>query len=191
MTVVFPPLEGKMKEASILIDMLGNEVHRCSTAEAGMLMPGGTVIGVTGDIPREFSSISLVQEAWDGTVEWTYSHWEEIPDYGWVARCHHDLKREGNPVGYYAPGQNFVEHGNTLVLAHADEIRPDISSKPLLDDIIYEIDWDGNHTPTMFEWHAVQHIAEFGFDEAALAAIYMSGGDWLHTNAISRLGENH
>jgi hypothetical protein len=101
---------------------------------------------------------------------------------------HHDFQREGNPVGYYAPGQDFVEQGNTMVLAHASEMRPGISPIRLMDDIVYEVDWTGN---TVFEWHAADHVEEFGFDAAARAEIYARGGAWLHTNCVSWLGENH
>ena len=130
---------------------------------------------------------SLVQEAWDGTVEWTFSEWENHPTRGWVARMQRDTQREGNPVGYHAPGQDPVQPGNTLVLAHADEMRPAISERALLNDIIYEIDWDGN---TLFEWNPLDHFDEFGFDLEAQAEIYATGGDWLHTTSMSRLGEN-
>lgn len=183
------PVRGPV--AAIIIDMSGKEVHTYSSVIAGRMLPDGIMLGVEEIMPNGQSATSLIQETWDGTVEWTYSHWENVPGIGWCSRMHHDLQREGNPAGYYAPGQDFVEQGNTLVLAHADEIRPDISSKPLLDDIIYEIDWHGNHTPTMFEWHAVDHVFEFGFDKRALAAIDRIDGDWLHINSISRLGKNH
>jgi hypothetical protein len=131
---------------------------------------------------------SVVQETWDGTEEWAFSDWENHPRYGLTARMHRDVQREGNPVGYYAPGQNPVHPGDTLVLAHADETRPEISEKVLLDDIIYEVDWSGNATP---KWNALDHFHEFGFDEEAKAEIHATGGDWLHTTSMSRLGENH
>ena len=175
----------------LLFDMHGNIVHPYSEVEglSAKLMPGGTIISGKG---RENTFLaaeyrSLVQENWDGTVEWSFSEWEQLPGGEWSSRQHHDLQREGNPVGYYAPGQNFVEHGHTLVLAHANETRPEISSILLIDDIIYEIDWAGY---PVFEWHAADHIDEFGFDEAARAAIASHGGDWLHSNSISWLGEN-
>lgn len=175
----------------VVIDMLGEEVHRYSTSvRYGKMVGNGDVLGVDEVTPGERAALSLVQETWDGVVVWSYAHWEEHPDYGWIARQHHDLQREGNPVGYYAPGQDYVPQGNTLVLAHADEDRPDISPIPILDDIIYEIDWAGNHTPEMFEWHAVDHLEEFGLDDDARQAIYVTGGDWLHLNAISWLGQN-
>ena len=113
-----------------------------------------------------------------------------------MSRQHHDYEREGNPVGYYAPGQNFVEKGKTLILGHKNKIVPAISDKELMDDVIYEIDWDGNLTG--FEWHASDHFEEFGFDELKREAIYENPGyiedrgygDWLHINTLSVLGRN-
>ena len=154
------------------------------------MMPGGTALGCDQVLPAPtHEAISLVQETWDGTVEWTYSDWEEVPEYGWMSRAHHDIHREGNPVGYYAPGQDPMDQGKTLVLAHRDVAIPEISPIPLLDDIIYELDWSQN--PTAFRWNAADHVNEFGFDEAARDHISLVGDDWLHINAISRLGQNH
>ena len=40
-----------------------------------------------------------------------------------MARTHHDYQREGNPVGYYVPGQiPEVNKGNTLILAHKNSL---------------------------------------------------------------------
>jgi hypothetical protein len=130
---------------------------------------------------------SLVQEAWDGTREWTFSEWEDHPTHGWTARMQRDVQRQGNPVGFYAPGQDPVPQGDTLVLAHADETRPAISEKALLNDIIYEVDWARN---AALEWNPLDHFDEFGFDAAAVAEIDATGGDWLHTTSMSRLGQN-
>ena len=42
-----------------------------------------------------------------------------------MARQHHDYQREGNPVGYYAPGMDpMVERGNTLILCHKNVTIP-------------------------------------------------------------------
>ena len=175
-----------------LIDMQGNQIRQYSVADgfhAKMLIGGAILTGVERytQFLVQFEWLRLVQEAWDGSTEWTFRDWEEVPDIGWSSRIHHDWQREGNPVGYYAPGQDYVEPGNTLVLAHADVTYPEISSKPLLDDIVYEIDWGGN---PVFEWHAADHVEEFGFDAAAREEIYLRGGDWLHANCVSWLGEN-
>ncbi|MDR1320557.1 MAG: hypothetical protein LBK56_03885, partial [Gracilibacteraceae bacterium] len=71
------------------------------------------------------------------------------------ARQHHDYQREGNPVGYYVPGQDpLVDRGNTLILAHKDLRRPEISDKLLVDDIIVEVDWQGHK---VWEWVCSDH----------------------------------
>lgn len=172
-----------------LIDMQGNEVNRYGVlGPFGKILPGGSAImgeDVVGFPIME--THSLVQETWEGAVEWTYSDWENHPRYGWTARMQRDIQREGNPVGYYAPEQDPLPEGNTLVLAHADETRPEISAGALLNDIIYEIDWAGT---TLFYWNPLDHFDEFGFDEDAEAEIYDAGGDWLHATSMSRLGEN-
>ena len=135
----------------------------------------------------------MVQEAWDGQIDWSYSGWEYIEGVGMAACQSHDLLREGNSVSYYAPGQNALPEGDNLVLAHADAAlaMPSGCSVPVLDDIICEVDWAGN--PTSFPvWRAVDHQDEFSLDEAALAEICTAGGGyWLHINAVSRLGPNH
>ena len=79
-----------------------------------------------------------------------------------MAREHHDFQREGNPVGYYAPGQDFVSYGTTLILAHNTIYNPNVSRKTIIDDVIYEVFWNG--TLTGFEWHASEHISEMGLD---------------------------
>lgn len=174
---------------SVLSDMLGNEVHRYSGVMTGKMLPGGGYVGVGRPIVSSMEFASLYQVAWDGTMEWAFSEWEYYNDqFGWRARAHHDLQREGNPVGYYAPGQDYIEQGNTLVLAHTNETRPEISWVRLQDDVIYEITWEGN---SVFEWHGADHIDEFGLDEAARSEIYSHGSDWLHTNSASWIGENH
>lgn len=62
-----------------------------------------------------------------------------------MARQHHDYQREGNPVGYYVPGMEAKPlQGNTLILCHQTIRNPLISDKKLLDDVMIEVDWEGN-----------------------------------------------
>jgi hypothetical protein len=107
--------------------------------------------------------------SWDGNEEWSFSNWDDAGTGVMMARQHHDLQRERNPVGYYAPGQEYVKRGKTLILAHKNKFVPEISDVKLLDDVIYEVDWKGN---LGFEWHAADHFKEFGFDASAKEAIY-------------------
>ena len=143
---------------------------------------------------------------WDGNVVWEFNQAEFIEDPGekpqWMARQHHDFQREGSTTGYYAPGHEPQSlSGNTLVLCHRDVHCEYISDKPLLDDVVYEVNWDGE---IIWEWQASDHVEEMGFSEAARNAMarnpnYRGGslidsapglGDWMHINSMSTLGPN-
>ena len=87
-----------------------------------------------------------------------------------MARQHHDYQREGNTVGYYVPGSDpKTNSGNTLILAHKNVHVPAISDKMLLDDVIYEVDWDGD---IVWEWKVSDHFEELGFDAIARNLMY-------------------
>jgi len=155
------------------------------------MLPDGSLIMGTGlrvccFANGDFSTLEQVD--WNGTVTWSYNGWDDGR-----ARQHHDFEREGNPVGYYAPGQDFVPQGKTLVLAHQKIVNSSISRRPLLDEVIYEVDWNGSLTG--FEWHASEHFNQLGFDNTTKHGIYVNpgilgDGDWLHMNSMSELGDN-
>ena len=186
-----------------LIDMEGNLIRKWDlVSKPARLLQDGSIIG--GDrvykFPMPFSeTYNMTQLDWDGNIVWKFDDWDDSVTGSNMSRQHHDWQREGNPVGYYAPGQEFVLNGKTLILAHINIINETISRKPLWEDVIYEVDWDGNLTG--FEWHPSDHFDEMGFDWKAKIGIYLfpgrkdpvfpSGtGDWLHINSISLLGEN-
>ncbi len=191
---------------AILIDMNGNAVkqwkgfHGCPNK----MLPGGHIIGSTG--ARNFKygfqdMLDLVQVDWDGNIVWQFDRYERINDPRqkprWMARQHHDFQREGNPVGYFTPGMDpLVDRGYTLILCHKNLKNPKISDKPLLDDTIIEVTWDGRIT---WEWVCSEHFDEMGFSEEAKNAMshnpgmqFTGGkcGDWMHMNSISTLGPN-
>jgi hypothetical protein len=174
------------------------------------MLPGGEIlVGRQTEVGthNEGDVKELSQLDWNGTLIWNFSNMFEYGNDK-SARQHHDFQREGNPVGYYAPGQEFVIHGNTLILGHDDVKNTSISKKTLQDDVIYEVDWEGNKTG--FIWYANEHFDEFGFSEEAKESIYEHPGlalpkvrwwifamlegfkdnDWLHLNSVSRIGEN-
>jgi hypothetical protein len=173
---------------AFLIDMEGNVVQKWAFTNSGVpmkLLPGGYVMG--GTAPPEFEG-HLTQLDWDGNKVWEVN-----------LHVHHDHQREGNPVGYYVPGMEpKVDGGKTMLLDHG---RPDpnltthISDMPLLDDVIWEVDWEGNVT---WQWHGWEHFEQMGFDEAAKEGIRTSlvrfmdpnETDYLHTNSASWLGPN-
>ena len=196
------PLDALPGQHAILVDMNQAVVHEWSVLGQATMLPGGSILGSKrgeGDEetrPRGGAG-NFIQEGWDGREEWGFSNWDDDGTGTMMSRQHHDFQREGNPVGYYAPGQEFVRQGKTLILAHKNEVVPEISDKELVDDVIYEVDWNGSLTG--FEWHATDHFAEFSFDESARDAIYKGLGqrenstasDWLHINSMSLIGENH
>jgi hypothetical protein len=177
-----------------LIDMDKNVIHTWSLhGFPAKMLPGGSIIG-----DRESNDMDeykyIAQEDWQGDIVWEFYNWSD----GW-ARQHHDFERQGNPVGYYAPDQDFVNNGTTLVLARSTLINRSINLiMPLDDDVIYEVDWEGNLTG--FVWYANEHFNEMGFTIWAKLGIFhqmmpylfrSTFQGWLHMNTISELGENH
>ena len=146
--------------------------------------------------PPSFDTIEFVQMSWEDEEEWSFSEWDDDGIGVMMSRQHHDCQREGNPVGYYAPGQDFVPQGKTLILGHKTLNVPEISPLPLMDDAIYEVDWDGNLTG--FRWFGAEHVEEIGLDDSARRDLQRVGSsepesvvvDWLHLNTTSVLGPN-
>lgn len=176
-----------------LIDMNGTVIHHWNTffPQPAKLFPKGLLI--TG-VSYKFCGLAcgdstrLEKFAWNGSVVWSYNGREDGR-----ARQHHDFELEGNPVGYYAPGQDVVPNGTILVLSHHTVFNASISKRQLVDEVIYEINDDG--TPTGFEWHASEHFNQFGFDNRSKHGIYnnpglLGDGDYLHVNSLSEIGEN-
>ncbi|MHA6482412.1 aryl-sulfate sulfotransferase [Paenibacillus sp. strain BS8-2] len=192
---------------SLLIDMNGKEVHLWEGLRGfpSKILPGGFVTGSTKERDPRYGfqdEADVVQVDWDGNVVWRFNQYELVNDPGyepqWMARAHHDHQREGNPVGYYAPGQEpQTNGGKTLILAHKNVLKPEISDKVLLDDTIIEVDWEGN---IIWEWAVSDHFEELGFDEAAKNVLFRdpngrhfgndTGGDWMHINSASWVGPN-
>lgn len=195
----------------ILIDMEGNIIHIWNNISFGAIMlPGGSAIG-PNTLREEYifgrEYCEMTEESWDGKIKWKFSNWDNDSNGLMMARQHHDFVRDGNPIGYYAPSQDFVSNGNTLILGHYNEVVKEISNKELVNDVIYEVNYKGNLTG--FEWRASDHFDEFGFNLKEKIGMYLFPGyhliftipnlrnwsfikcDWFHLNSISRLGKNH
>ena len=196
---------------ALLINMNGAEIRLWKDVHGfpNKLFPGGHVMGSLGTRNPKYAlqdQLDLVQLNWDGKVVWKFDQAEFIEDPGseprWMARQHHDFQREGSTVGYYTPGMEpKIDSGNTLVLCHKDVKCPYISEKPLLDDVIYEVNWEGE---IVWEWLCSDHVEEMGFSEAARNIMcrdpnFRGGsliesapgvGDWMHVNSMSTLGPN-
>lgn len=182
---------------AFLIDMRGNVVRQWKNVgtvdHPVKMMPGGHIMGATGNPGRiigDEESNALAIADWNDNIVWTYPR----------AGMHHDFERTGNPVGYYAPDlEPVVQGGKTLILSNKIVTKRKISYRPLLDDILYIIDEEGNIT---WEWLASDHIDEMGFSVEARNTLFrypnyvMSrtpgkvGGDWIHINTASWLGPN-
>jgi hypothetical protein len=198
---------------TVLIDMEGKEVHSWPLGGVpSKMLPGGSLIGSQGFIAGPegvfVDTVSVVQVSWNGEEEWEFNHWEEVTggdgNKVWTARQHHDLQREGNPVGYYAPHlEPLVYGGKTLILAHSPTVQAEeIGDNMIADDVIYEVDWEGNiikEEDGGFFWRATDHFDEMGFDDEAKEDIrrtasrdlsFAGGVDLLHTNSASYLGPN-
>ena len=188
---------------ALLIDMNGTEVKLWKGLHGlpNKMLPGGHVLGASGERNTRYGMqdfIDVVQVDWQGKVVWRFNKYEHIEDPGetpqWMARHHHDFQREGNPVGYYAPGMDpLTTNGNTLVLCHKNVRNPDISDKLLLDDVFIEVDWAGE---IVWEWVLNEHFHEFEWSEEARNILFRNpnlrncGGDWMHVNSMSALGPN-
>ena len=183
-----PDTNGPMYNA-ILVDMDGNLIREWAFGNARQrwpfkMIPGGYVWG-GGQLPNGEKVLQL--QDWDGNVvkQFDPEHWH-----------HHDYQREGNPVGYYVPGMEpMLEGGKTLILGNFNpdpNLTAHISEFTLKDDILWELDWDGN---VLWQWEGWEHFEQFGFDVAARDAIKCIGRqggakDWLHANAASWIGPN-
>jgi len=191
---------------AILVDMNGNVVNQWRGFDGfpNKLLPGGYLMGSTGTRNFKYGfqdMLDLVQVDWDGKIVWKFDRYERIKDPcqkpRWMARQHHDYQREGNPVGYFAPGMPpLVDRGNTLILCHKNLKESRISDKLLADDTIIEVTWDGK---IIWEWVCSEHFDEMGFSEEARntmarnPGMKLTGGkvgDWMHMNCMSTLGPN-
>ncbi len=179
-------------EGVMVVDMNGRVVKTwtgVSGAAGGpaRVLPGGYVIAGTGGGAPHQESPALVQLDWSGREVWRFDN----------ARQHHDWQRASYPAGYYAPGvQPAVTNTPTLLLTHATVTNPGVSDRPLEDDRLIEVSWDGK---ILWDWKASDHADEFGFSPEARAVIRQAIGfsrardsyDWLHVNAASYVGPNH
>jgi len=91
----------------------------------------------------------------------------------------------------------LVDKGNTILLCHKNVNNPAITDKTLIDDVIIEVNWEGQ---VIWEWICSEHFDEYNFNEEAKNTLYRlphpikneSGekGDWMHMNCVSVLGPN-
>ena len=198
-----------------LVDMDGNRVHTWPIGGMPVkMLSNGNLIGAKKDrigkdpliadpAPEDskkfapwHDNIELVELDWQGNEIWSFSAYDDDGSGTMMSRQHHDFQRQENPVGYWAPGQDFADNGNTLVLAHLNRDVPEISNKRLVDDVLYEVDAKGHLTG--YEWRCADHFEEYGFNDAQKNQFFEAVNfdadknrtDWVHLNAASYLGKN-
>ena len=220
---------------TILIDSDGNIVNSWITGAWSKMLPGGNIL--TNLYYSDWSPLQqqldcIVELDWDGNLVWPPNaniidtpigrfcdSSAQIVTTGLdianrpVTRLHHDSQREGNPVGYPAPGQRAIAGGGKTLFIAAD--FPDladtthISDHPLYNDKIYEFAADG--TTILWDWDPIDHLEAgqgspgdlgLGFSNDARQAIkifqlpsfdvrHPDKSDWLHFNSVSYVGKNH
>ncbi len=224
-----------LPEKSYLIDSFGNLVHTWDIGFGGKVLPNGHVLGGLSYPDHQGQFVTnydcLFELDWDSNVVWPPNGATVLGANGGrfcdpegqviglgtdalgrpVNQQHHDLQREGNPVGYYSPSQSAeIGGGKTLILAQ--DLPPlsettHISNFPLYSDKIVEVDVDSAGTHVVWEWRAHEHFEAsggdlgYGFDAVAKQAIRpiqvgfgtptLAGRtDWLHLNDANYLGPN-
>jgi hypothetical protein len=191
-----------------LVDMNGNLVNEWDNANGfpATMMPNGQIF-TTGERWKGYidDAISIKQLDWKNNEIWSFAKFLKVdkdpkkPELGtfWISTQHHDLQRFGTPV-YYVPGSEAAYSKKTkiLVLGHEWLKNMDVSKYLLMDDVVYEVDLEGN---VLWKWRASDHFKEFGFDKAAVKAIQgwtpkagaeKNGFDWWHQNCASYIGPN-
>src|SRR5271157_776209 len=141
-----------------IIDMNGNVVHEWKNAVGfpPKLLPGGHLLaGLIKPGRTGIEVNTIAQFDFNGNIEWQWDKAEEVQVKGpdgklekiWVAGQHHDVQREPNPVGYYAPGQDaYVDKGRTLILGREPSSLIIGKQYTYTDahERMMEVDWQGN-----------------------------------------------
>ena len=184
-----------------LIDMNGNVVRSWPEFDGFMinLLPEGRILGgktgrFTNVYDHTHGADDVVQEDWDGNVEWQFNRATEYEIDGvtdWSARQNHDLVRQGCPVGYYAPGaEPMTTGGNTMMLSYRSGYWPEVTRDylPRATRMI-EVSWQGEIT---WDWMPADNFEQFGHSEAAKNAImrHCRNQHAVFQNTISYVGPN-
>ena len=194
------------KKGTALIDMNGRVVRfwKDTCPMPAKMLPNGHILTCLSERDKKYAyqdHNDLTEVDFNGNIVRSFDHFEEVDDDGnkyYSLRQHHDFQVEGNPVGYPIPGiGDYSNYRKVLILCHEDRLDKKISPQLLLDDVLVEMDLDGN---ILWKWSALDHFEEFGFSTAEKLAMYHDPntqnkgkdglGDILHLNCASYLSEN-
>lgn len=192
------------KDGALFTKMDGTELYRYSVNPMpAKMFKNGNIMSISTFRSSDYGvsdGINLLEFERDGNVIFDFDGFKFMNDRGyspkWMAKAHSDFQREGNSVGYFYPGEKEVKEPNTLLLVHDEIVKSDISDKTLLDDVILEIDYEGN---ILWKFSFSEHFEELGFSEEAKNVIYRNPnlrttetklGNFLDVTSISVIGEN-
>ncbi len=178
-----------------LIDMNGTVVHKWMNVEGqpAKVLPGGKLLATAvyydpaNWISRKTEGATVVELDWDGKVLWEFDKYEERPVTPemvrksgatfWSSNAHHDFQREGNPVGYHAPGLEYKAGGNTLI-AGAKKVGAKETAT------LYIVDKDGK---MIWEWIFNDHAAEMkekGIADFQNTASWLGPNKWYESDPV-------
>ena len=170
-----------------LIDMNGKVVHKWMNVEGqpAKVLPGGNLLATlvhydpANWLARKSEGFTVVEMDWDGKVVWSFDKYEQRKpteemtkikgDTYWSSNAHHDIQREGNPVGYDVPGMNYVKDGKTLIAGFKTIDGKDTAT-------LYIVDKDGN---IVWEWIYKDHEEEY---KAKGIADFQNTASWVGPN---------
>lgn len=194
--VIFSPLGDPLPghpHSTYLIDMEGNVVHQWAYSgfppkvvnpdfidgqkgvigvQISYLKPDSKIAetDVVPNQPSFFLDKEFGYVDWNGKILWKWG--DKAPDG--VALQHHDW--------------DLLKNGDTLILANLKHVVPGFGNKPVLDDVIYEVNKQGN---IVWRWSALEHVKQFGFTPSQLKLVEHSHyPDILHINDLRPLGPN-
>lgn len=181
-----------------MIDNEGNFVNGWENIKPfpAKMLPGGYIMGTDNETGGLVDSPSLIMQDWCGNEVQRY----DVANYAPGALFHHDHNRQGNPVGYYAPGMKPKLEGKTVgLIMYAPNLSETshISTYQLQDDAFIIFDKKGR---VHWRWNAFEHFEQMGFSQKAkdgimntrLIGAQLPGTltDWTHFNNVNWLGEN-
>ena len=170
-----------------LIDMNGKVVHKWMNVEGqpAKVLPGGNLLATLVHydpadwLSRKSEGFTVAELDWDGNVIWSFDRYEQrkptaemvkvTGDTYWSSNAHHDIQREGNPVGYDVPGMSYVKDGKTLIAGFKTIDGRDTAT-------LYIVDRAGN---IVWEWIYRDHEEEY---KARGIADFQNTASWVGPN---------
>lgn len=170
-----------------LIDMNGKVVHKWMNVEGqpAKVLPGGNLLATlvyydpNNWTSRKTEGATVVEMDWDGKIVWEFSKYVEKPATAdmiklsaktfWSSNQHHEIQREGNPVGYHSPGMEYKKDGNTLIAASKMVNGKETGT-------LYIVGKAGN---IVWEWVYAEHEKEY---KAKGIADFQNTASWVGPN---------